>query len=568
MSTGLHRDLPDSELHEPRGASTADAGDTYIADGEGGGSWHPLSSSVIHQNVSGAGSLTHADLDGMEEALRKVAGSGVVSGGLLVLTGGVGFSVSAGTGVSTAKNPYKLVTWGQLNGTCQFGGNNFICVDEEGQLVIVQDLSDNPTLIKVGYVYTDPTIAMVLGYSIIQQKVSDYYSRVSQFLLRGLGSLVVSGLSVQEQASPNELKIRISPGSFYSQLDEISIGSEVTSFVKMFNSSAGWMPDMVNPPDEVVTTLWNDVTAIPDNALVEMTQDYWKKDLILVMPDGTAYLVYGQAEYASEDEARDAPFPTIPEPIAVGGSCFLAAVVCQKGQASIASALQDIRPILSRVFGFGSSAGGAVVSHGDLTGLSADDHLQYYNASRLSTWAASNVTATAVGKDTAQWNADRLQGSAISAAAPATNDVLQWNGSAWAPAASGGTFGLSPQTVVSADRSTTTSTLWQAKTTLTTPALTGTYRVGWSAVIDQSTNNQSVLARLQNTTDDETLGAERVWKVTGGGTVQSNSDVLFTASGVSYVTFSGAAKTFVIQYTATGGTAGIADARIELWRVS
>jgi hypothetical protein len=46
-----------------------------------------------------------------------------------------------------------------------------------------------------------------------------------------------------------------------------------------------------------------------------------------------------------------------------------------------------------------------------------------------------SVTATQVGKDTAQWNADELQGVAISASAPSSGQVLKYNGSAWAPAA-------------------------------------------------------------------------------------------------------------------------------------
>lgn len=35
----LHRDLPDSELHEPKGVVSASGGDVYVADGAGGGDW-------------------------------------------------------------------------------------------------------------------------------------------------------------------------------------------------------------------------------------------------------------------------------------------------------------------------------------------------------------------------------------------------------------------------------------------------------------------------------------------------------------------------------------------------
>ncbi|MGE5571092.1 MAG: hypothetical protein ACM3S5_18815 [Rhodospirillales bacterium] len=46
------------------------------------------------------------------------------------------------------------------------------------------------------------------------------------------------------------------------------------------------------------------------------------------------------------------------------------------------------------------------------------------------------VTAAQVGRDTAQWNADRLQGQAVSAAAPADGQMMRYNAGAgkWEPA--------------------------------------------------------------------------------------------------------------------------------------
>lgn len=60
-------------------------------------------------------------------------------------------------------------------------------------------------------------------------------------------------------------------------------------------------------------------------------------------------------------------------------------------------------------------------------------------------WVKAWVALIA-NKDTAQWNADELQGVAISASAPSSGQVLKYNGSAWAPAADdtgggGGTTG-------------------------------------------------------------------------------------------------------------------------------
>ena len=123
-------------------------------------------------------------------------------------------------------------------------------------------------------------------------------------------------------------------------------------------------------------------------------------------------------------------------------------------------------------------------------------------------------------------------------------------------------FGRDAQTQISRARSTTTATTFQTKTTLTTPALTGTYRVAWMAVVDQSTLTNAVESRCHNVTDVSDVG---------GASIHEPQDInnRIDVSGFDYVTFTGAAKTFEIQYRSVGGgTSGIAEARIELWRVS
>ena len=87
--------------------------------------------------------------------------------------------------------------------------------------------------------------------------------------------------------------------------------------------------------------------------------------------------------------------------------------------------------------------------------------------------------------------------------------------------------------------------------------------VSWCAIIRQSSNSESVEARLRNITDDGTVGGlVRLEPKDSGNREDGGSafDVIFT----------GAAKTSELQYRAQdgGGTAKIRDARIEIWRVS
>ncbi len=131
-------------------------------------------------------------------------------------------------------------------------------------------------------------------------------------------------------------------------------------------------------------------------------------------------------------------------------------------------------------------------------------------------------------------------------------------------------FGRDYQTEVSVALSTTTSTTFQVKITLTTPSLTGTYRVGWCALVGQSNTGDQVECRLRNTTDGVTLGADPVG-AGADGSRNEPKDTLdrMTTAGFAEVVFSGAAKTFELQYRQQGGnTASIRNAHVEIWRVA
>lgn len=47
MANVSHKDLPDSELHEPKGVATATANQVYVADGAASGAWSKLTTSSI-----------------------------------------------------------------------------------------------------------------------------------------------------------------------------------------------------------------------------------------------------------------------------------------------------------------------------------------------------------------------------------------------------------------------------------------------------------------------------------------------------------------------------------------
>lgn len=122
-------------------------------------------------------------------------------------------------------------------------------------------------------------------------------------------------------------------------------------------------------------------------------------------------------------------------------------------------------------------------------------------------------------------------------------------------------FGTEFQQAVSDTSSTSASTTYVNKVTLTTTSLPlGTYRIGWSAETSNATTNNSVDARVQlNGTTD--LGFR----------IQESQDVRdwYNFHGFVYQSLSGV-NTITIDYRAfpSAGNMSIRRARIELWRVA
>lgn len=191
-------------------------------------------------------------------------------------------------------------------------------------------------------------------------------------------------------------------------------------------------------------------------------------------------------------------------------------------------------------------------------------------ASTRGKWMVVRETSGTVGLTLVPSGGDTVNGGAGPLAVPAGGSVLlQSDGvSNWEsviihdPLSIGATvFGQDYQSVAATARSTTTSSTFQTKATLVAPALTGTYRVAWMAVIDNGGTEGEF--RLENITDAATVAGTIAEK--SGDSVNE-----IFVGGFAEVVFTGSAKTFEIQFrdVAGGNLQGIAEARIEFWRVS
>lgn len=123
---------------------------------------------------------------------------------------------------------------------------------------------------------------------------------------------------------------------------------------------------------------------------------------------------------------------------------------------------------------------------------------------------------------------------------------------------------LNYQFVSSPLRTSTTSTHWQDKTILTVQ-LIGTFRIGWSAVVDVNNANIQVASRLFDAGHNITIGAEHINR-------PSSTTNQETVGGFNIIKITGAEHqipTYVIQFASKqyARTVGIQDANIEIWRI-
>jgi hypothetical protein len=102
---------------------------------------------------------------------------------------------------------------------------------------------------------------------------------------------------------------------------------------------------------------------------------------------------------------------------------------------------------------------------------------------------------------------------------------------------------------------------------LTTPALTGIYRIGWHALMSASSTNVEVGGRLFNVTDAVPVGSDL--QIFAPSSSSNEHEDFNDASDILFV---GASKTFEVQLRKFSGPTPASvtsnDAWIELWRVS
>ena len=329
--------------------------------------------------INGVSIPTNDGVDAIELQNIECHGSGVVTGGTLIPTGGITFAVApyvvyVSNGTATIARCMKATTTYGLS--TLYDGLNVVCINAANEVVILNADPDMTVHVLLGVLYTalgNTLLADVVNTPVYTSKIAE---RLANFATNAVRALVEEGCSLSEGTT--NLTLSAAEGTINVNVNTYTLAA-TTSFVRMYKTANfGWVGDVVSSCNP---TVWNDITKNYGSALITCTATYWTKSLVYRSPGGTMYYVYGQAEYATEEEALAAAIPTVPANVG-NVNVFLATIVAQAEDTSIGTRIHDVRPYLPRIFGYGSSSSGVSISHSSLTGLSADDHTQYHNNTR------------------------------------------------------------------------------------------------------------------------------------------------------------------------------------------
>jgi hypothetical protein len=302
----------------------------------------------------------------VRDILYRTSPMGVFDGGLLTVGSGLSVNVSAGSGYLVyTVNPQllKKYSWSDSTVSLPASSTSFIYVDLNGNLTYG---GSEPSLTQSIYLGRVRTTATGIEFIDPTGMVTSHIDNKTQaFERNAIRAVVATGLLTTVDTS---LQVSVGSGQYYFAETEFnpSGGSPIT-FNAYYHSGGAWTINSNQTGlDNSQYDNGTDLTPIP-------TGDYTKHSLYMI-GDGVNehyFLVYGQAVYTSQSDAQSGPFPAPPNYF-VDSVILLAGIIVQQGTPTF-SIVVDQRPTITT----NATALTSTLIHGNLLGLTADDHKQY-----------------------------------------------------------------------------------------------------------------------------------------------------------------------------------------------
>jgi len=301
------------------------------------------------------------------DLIQQASPTGVLSGGVLSRTlNPLEVEISSGYGylIDSVTLREKRVTWTTTLLTVADNAQNYIYIDNNGTITFAGSIPNIIETILLGRARTGGgAIAFLSRIPLVANASATF---LDEFLRKAIGPIFGTGSIATENVTPLELDV--TGGTYYySKLTVNPSGGSAITFIKFFHT--GGVQDQLTGQTVVDNANYDDLTN-----LTALTPGWYAKHSLYLAGDGseeTYAVITAQAQYATLLEAQNADLPNPPVFLA-DIAVPIAALIIQEGNPNIVQ-IQDIRPRL----GFTTPTTSGGIRHGDLLGLSSDDHLQY-----------------------------------------------------------------------------------------------------------------------------------------------------------------------------------------------
>ena len=292
---------------------------------------------------------------------------GVLEGGLITILNGLTISVSEGYGYleSIINNTIiKRYDWIDLEHELPPNSNQYIYINNNGLLSNSGTRPNSVYNIVLGRVVTNSTDVIMIDSSPLNAShTSNLYGDLFR---QALGPIYDTGSIVTENVTPYHLDV--TGGDYFYSTNHYSPsgGTDITFTMYFRDGITGWTTSATT---EVVNGYDDGSGTISPLSLSAFT-----KHTLYVVGEGVNeqyFLVLGQNQYPTLIQTENGLLP-LPPSYFDDSVTQIASIYIQQGQTGVVQ-IEDIRPVI------GFKAGGVNASsvHGNLLGLSADDHTQY-----------------------------------------------------------------------------------------------------------------------------------------------------------------------------------------------
>jgi hypothetical protein len=297
---------------------------------------------------------------------KNVASSGLFVGGSMSVHSGLEINVFEGYGYINNGTKVYDVSWADSYLTLTANQEqSWIVVEDDGYVAEVLAAPDETQVIVLGTAVTGSSSVYILsGRSVF---LAQHLPSTHVYYRDVIGPISVSGCAVTKHATTS-LEMNVDSGTYYVfDNRKTAIAATPATFTYWYRKSGGgW--NKVTGQTEIDSEHYDDGSG----TLAHISLLQYKGDLLYLIDNGSSteyHCVYAQETAILSGSITMNP---VSPDILTKNALRLARIVVQDGSNNITS-ITDQRPKLGQL----SSGSTAITAHGDLTGLSNNDHTIY-----------------------------------------------------------------------------------------------------------------------------------------------------------------------------------------------